>query len=304
MDLADSRQESARDRRVQQQMEEAMRHLPTDLEVLPSPLLLEQMEHEAVQRRSPPAPLVARPNAAVKPSPSSHRKKRRPSCVSASEEESPMAAALKSGAMVSLPADVRAVASNPASSSATALSPRLAAAPPMPSSLAPARCSEGTPDELEQRLRFYACQIKSFRRTSLLYSSPELMEKIKQMEEDCEMAVRQFYCRPPSLTPSHKSAAAAQPTSDLKSGAAPQPTSDLQSGAAAQSTSCLQSGAEAQSTAEMLQSSPDHVSRVLLLQLLLSSPRQVYSLLQSFQRGPRMDRLYNQFQRGLRVDYF
>ncbi|KAK5604201.1 hypothetical protein CRENBAI_021317 [Crenichthys baileyi] len=43
-DLADSRQESARDRWVQQQMEDAMRYLPTDLEVLPSPLLLEQME--------------------------------------------------------------------------------------------------------------------------------------------------------------------------------------------------------------------------------------------------------------------
>ncbi|KAK5604278.1 hypothetical protein CRENBAI_020155 [Crenichthys baileyi] len=35
----------------------------------------------------------------------------------------------------------------------------------------------------------------------------------------------------------------------------------------------------------MLQSSPHHVSRVLLLQLLLSSPCQVYSLLQSFQGG-------------------
>ncbi|MEQ2229035.1 hypothetical protein ILYODFUR_014762 [Ilyodon furcidens] len=49
MDLADSRQESVRDCWVQQQMEEVMRHLPTDLEVLPSPLLLKQMEHEAAQ---------------------------------------------------------------------------------------------------------------------------------------------------------------------------------------------------------------------------------------------------------------
>ncbi|MED6289691.1 hypothetical protein CHARACLAT_005503 [Characodon lateralis] len=57
MDLADSRQESARDRWVQQQVEEAMKHLPTDLEVLPSPLLLEQMAREAVHRRSPPAPI-------------------------------------------------------------------------------------------------------------------------------------------------------------------------------------------------------------------------------------------------------
>ncbi|MEQ2242633.1 hypothetical protein ILYODFUR_037904 [Ilyodon furcidens] len=125
-----SRQVSARDRWVQQQMEEAMRHL----EVLPSPLLLEQMEREAPQCRrvregcsfpplrcSLPAPIPA-----AKPSSSSCRKKRRrgaPSCGSAAEE------------MVSLPADVRAAASKPAYSSAIALSPRLAAPPPMPSSL-------------------------------------------------------------------------------------------------------------------------------------------------------------------------
>ncbi|KAK5622912.1 hypothetical protein CRENBAI_022517 [Crenichthys baileyi] len=66
---------------VQRQKEKAMRHLPTDLEVLPSPLLLEQMERKAAQ-----------------------------------------------------------------------------------------------------------CQIKSFRRTSLMYSSPELMEKIMQMERDYEAA--------------------------------------------------------------------------------------------------------------------
>ncbi|MEQ2177927.1 hypothetical protein GOODEAATRI_008810 [Goodea atripinnis] len=134
------RQESARDRWVQQPMEEVMKHLPTDLEVLPSPLLLEQMEGEAVQCRSPPAPLAAHSDPAVKPSPSSRRKKHRrgaPSCGSAGEE------------VVSLPVDVRAAASKPASSSATANFPRLPAAPPMPSSLAPARCSEATPDELE-----------------------------------------------------------------------------------------------------------------------------------------------------------
>ncbi|KAK5606969.1 hypothetical protein CRENBAI_011949 [Crenichthys baileyi] len=99
MDLADGRQESTRDRWVQQQMEEAMRHLQADLEVLPSPLLLEQMEREAVQRRSPPAPLVARPDLAAKPASFSRRRKRRrgaPSCFSASEEESPMAAVVTS----------------------------------------------------------------------------------------------------------------------------------------------------------------------------------------------------------------
>ncbi|KAK5604693.1 hypothetical protein CRENBAI_012901 [Crenichthys baileyi] len=150
MDLADGRQESARDRWFQ---EEAMRHMPADLEVLPSPLLLKQMEHEAVQRRSPPASLVAHPDLAVEPSSSSRHKnhrRRAASCFSAGEEESPMAAAVTSGSVVSLPADVKAAASIPASSSATALpqSPRLAAAPPMPSSLA--HCSVATPDELEK----------------------------------------------------------------------------------------------------------------------------------------------------------
>ncbi|MED6294909.1 hypothetical protein CHARACLAT_025885 [Characodon lateralis] len=59
LDLADSRQESARDRWVQQQKKEAMKNVPTGLEVLPSPLLLEEIERESVQRRSPPAPLAA-----------------------------------------------------------------------------------------------------------------------------------------------------------------------------------------------------------------------------------------------------
>ncbi|KAK5613450.1 hypothetical protein CRENBAI_021640 [Crenichthys baileyi] len=119
-----------------------MRNLPTDLEVLPSPPLLEQME--------------------PKPSSSSCRRNRRRAGVnswSAGQE------------VVSLPADVRTAASKPASSSATALSarpataskptsssatakfPRLAATLPMPSS---ARCSEATPEELEERLKFFA----------------------------------------------------------------------------------------------------------------------------------------------------
>ncbi|MEQ2238957.1 hypothetical protein ILYODFUR_038778 [Ilyodon furcidens] len=243
MDLADSRQESARDRWVQQQMEEAMKHLPTDLEVLPSPLLLEQMEREAVQRRSTPATLAAHSRPAVKPSPSSRRKKRRrgaPSCGSAGEE------------VVSLPADVRAAASKPASSPATALSARLAAAPSILSSLAPARCSEATPVELEQRLRFYARQIKNFRTTSLMYSSPELVERIRQMERDYETAVRLFYCRQPSPTPSHMSGAAAQSTSCLQNGVtatAEQTTPGLQEAATAeQPTSGLQSAAAEQPT--------------------------------------------------------
>ncbi|MEQ2288916.1 hypothetical protein AMECASPLE_027847 [Ameca splendens] len=112
-DPADMLKADALDRWVEQQEEEAMRNLPTDLEVLPSPLRLEQMEREAVQRRSPPAPLAAHSGPAVKSSASSRRKRRRrgaPSCGSAAEE------------VGSLPAYGRAAASKPASSSATALS--------------------------------------------------------------------------------------------------------------------------------------------------------------------------------------
>ncbi|KAK5601986.1 hypothetical protein CRENBAI_018173 [Crenichthys baileyi] len=121
----------------------------------------EQMEREAVQRRYPPAPLVAHPDSAAKPTSSSRCKKRRrgvTSCCSAGEEVGPM------------PADMRAAASIPASSSATAPS----AALPIPSSLTPAQVSVATPDELEEWLRFFARQIKSFRRVSLLHHSPEL----------------------------------------------------------------------------------------------------------------------------------
>ncbi|KAK5620679.1 hypothetical protein CRENBAI_020390 [Crenichthys baileyi] len=244
------------DRWVQRQKEEAMRNLPKDLEVLPSPLLLEQMEREAVQLRSPPASLVVHQGPAAKPMSSFCRKKHRrgvPSCVSAAEEY-PMATAVTSGAVVSLPAGGRAAASKPASLPATAPSPRLAAPPPMPSSLAPARCSEATPDELEERLRFFARQIKTFRKTSLMYSSPELMERIRQMEEDYGAAVRQFYCRPPPSTPGLQEAAAAaaeQSTPGLQgaaASAAEQSTPGLQGAAAAaaeQSTPGLQGAAAA-----------------------------------------------------------
>ncbi|KAK5615779.1 hypothetical protein CRENBAI_022308 [Crenichthys baileyi] len=159
-----------------------------------------------LRRRSPPVPLAAHFGPALKPSPSSRHNKRRrgaPSC-SAGEE------------VVSLPADVRAAASKPASSPATALSPRLAAAsmppsspatalsprlaaaPLMPSSLAPAQCSEAAPDELGGK-RFkggFSRQIKSFRKTSLLYSSPELMGGIRQMEEDYGTAGAVFLEQP------------------------------------------------------------------------------------------------------------
>ncbi|KAK5615046.1 hypothetical protein CRENBAI_006724 [Crenichthys baileyi] len=72
------------------------------------------------------------------------------------------------------------------------------------------------------------------------------MQRIKQMEEDYETAVRLFYCRPPSPTPSHMSAAAEQPTSGLQRAAAAQSTSCLQTAAAAaeQSKPGLQPAAE------------------------------------------------------------
>ncbi|KAK5610401.1 hypothetical protein CRENBAI_005235 [Crenichthys baileyi] len=69
----------------------------------------------------------------------------------------------------------------------------------------PQHCLPGSLQQLEQ---FFARQIKSFRRTSLMYFSPELMERIRQMEGDYETAIRQFYCRPPS-TPGLQGAAGA-----------------------------------------------------------------------------------------------
>ncbi|KAK5599818.1 hypothetical protein CRENBAI_015067 [Crenichthys baileyi] len=194
-----------------------------------------------LRRRSSP-PL----HTAVKPSSSSRRKKRRrgaPSCVSASEEESPTAAAATPGAVTSLLVGGRVAATKPASSSATALSLRLAAAPPMPSSPAPARCSEAAPDELEQQLRFFARQIKTFRKTSLLYSSPELMERIRQMEEDYGTA-------PTSGFQSAAAAASEQPTPGLQGAASEQPTSGLQSAAAAAAAAVEQPTSGLQSTAE------------------------------------------------------
>ncbi|KAK5603517.1 hypothetical protein CRENBAI_005931 [Crenichthys baileyi] len=99
--------------------------------------------------------------------------------------------------------------------------------------------------ELEQWLRFFACRIKSFRRTSFMYSSPELMERIRQMEGDYETAIRQFYCQQPSPGLQGAAAAAEQPTPGLQgAAAAEQPTSGLQSAAAEQSTPGLQPAVE------------------------------------------------------------
>ncbi|KAK5608767.1 hypothetical protein CRENBAI_020505 [Crenichthys baileyi] len=226
LDLADKQKDDALDRWVERQKEEAMRNLPTDLKVqrvqegcsVPPPQL----------RRSPPASVPA-----AKPSSSSRRRNRQSSGVNsrwAGEE------------VVSLPASV-------ARGEIKVSQARCSS--PIPSS---ARCFEATPEELEEGLRFFARQIKSFRKTSFLYFSPEQMQRIKQMEEDYETAIRLFYCRPPSPTPSHMSAAAEQPTSGLQSAAASSPR-------------------HVSRALLLLLSSPRHVSRALLL--LLSSPRHV-----------------------------
>ncbi|KAK5601384.1 hypothetical protein CRENBAI_000449 [Crenichthys baileyi] len=223
LDLADGRQESARDRWVQQQREEAMRHLPANLEVLPSPLLLEQMECEAVQCRSLPAPLVAHPDLAEKPTSSSRQ-----------ETSAPSTFLLFS--------------------TLTSLSARLATPLPKLSSHSPAQDSVATPDELEECLRYCACQIKSFRRASLLYFSPEPTDKVREIEEDYRTAVRQLYCRPPPSSPCLQSAATEQPTPGLQTGAAARPMPGLQGAAAVKPTPSLQGAAAAEQPTPGLQS--------------------------------------------------
>ncbi|KAK5621496.1 hypothetical protein CRENBAI_003998 [Crenichthys baileyi] len=99
------RKADALDHWVERQKQEAMRNLPTDLEVLPSPLLLEQMEREAAQRQrvregcsvSPPQLRCSPPASvpAAKPSSSSCRRNRRRAGVSQSAGEE----------VVSLPAE-------------------------------------------------------------------------------------------------------------------------------------------------------------------------------------------------------
>ncbi|KAK5600597.1 hypothetical protein CRENBAI_010403 [Crenichthys baileyi] len=240
-DPADKLKADALDRWVQRQKEEAMSYLPFDLEVVPSPLLLEMelapagpgsgcdvvdlftflsREAEKTLRRSAglSVPKSAYDGSRLAtPCPGTGPLRRRSS-------SPPIHTAMKPSPSSFL---WLAAASSPASSPATALSARLPA-PPMPSSLAPAHSTESSPDELEERLRFYARQIKSFRTTSIMYSSPVLMERIRQMERDYETAVRQFYCRPPPPTSGPQSAAAEQPTSGPQSAAAEQPTSGSQ----------------------------------------------------------------------------
>ncbi|KAK5615406.1 hypothetical protein CRENBAI_001668, partial [Crenichthys baileyi] len=236
MELADSRQESARDLAP---AGPGSGRGAVDLFTFLS------REVEKTLRRSAG---LSHSGPALKPSPSSRRKKRRrgaPSC-SAGEE------------VVSLPADVRAAAGRPASSPATAPSPRLAAAPPMPSSLTPARCSEATPEELEERIRFVAQQIKTFRETSLMYSSPELMERIGAVHARTPGSCAAAEQPTPGLQGA--AAAAEQPTPGLQgaAAAAEQPTPGLQGAAAAaeQPTPGLQGAAAA---AEQPTAGPEHL---------------------------------------------
>ncbi|KAK5606114.1 hypothetical protein CRENBAI_000300 [Crenichthys baileyi] len=226
MELADSRQESARDRWVRQEMKEAMKCLPTDLEVVPSPLLLEEME------LAPASPGSGR--GAVDLFAFLSREAERTLRHSAGLSV-PQSAYDGSGLAIPCPG--------------TGPLRRRSLPAPMAAHSGPAVKPSPSSRRKKRRRGAPSCsageEIKTFRRTSLIYSSPELMERIRQMEGDYETAVRQFYCRPPSPTPSHKSAAAAQPTSDLQRAAAAQPMSCLQSGAAAeQSTPGLQSAVE------------------------------------------------------------
>ncbi|MEQ2304015.1 hypothetical protein AMECASPLE_022702 [Ameca splendens] len=115
------------------------------------------------------------------------------------------------------------------------------------------------PEKLEERLRFYARQIK-IRRASLLYSSPELTAKVREMEEDYRTAhlhPLQLFRALLQSSPRQlfQSAAAVQPTSGLQSSAAAkQPTPGLQHFAAdEQPTPSLQSFAAAEQPTPGLQ---------------------------------------------------
>ncbi|MEQ2251546.1 hypothetical protein ILYODFUR_012046 [Ilyodon furcidens] len=112
---------------------------------------------------------------ASKPTSSSHCRKRRrgaaPSCQTVKEE-----------VVMSTAAAAVTVFSTPPS--ATAQSPRLTVDPPMLSPLPPVHVSH---------------KLKFFSRTVLLHPSPELMEKVREVEENYEAAVRQFYSTPQLL---------------------------------------------------------------------------------------------------------
>ncbi|MEQ2307996.1 hypothetical protein AMECASPLE_023761 [Ameca splendens] len=74
----------------------------------------------------------------------------------------------------------------------------------------------------------FACQIRGFRRAIHLHPSPELKEKLREIE-NYETTVRQFYCSPPLSTAGLQNAVA-QPAAGLQSAVA-QPTAGLQSSA-------------------------------------------------------------------------
>ncbi|KAK5619308.1 hypothetical protein CRENBAI_015535 [Crenichthys baileyi] len=103
--------------------------------------------------------------------------------------------------------------------------------PPRPSlSSSPAQVSLATPDELEERFGLFVCQLWRFRRSIHLSPSPELVEILREMEDDYEKAMRVFYSCASSFLP-HLQSTAAEPPSCLQS-------------AAAKLASCLQSAAD------------------------------------------------------------
>ncbi|KAK5613343.1 hypothetical protein CRENBAI_023517 [Crenichthys baileyi] len=171
MDLADKKQDSGLDCWVQQQKEEALKHLPDDLEVLPSPLLLKQMEREAAKRHFCSSPL----DLAVEPRSSSCCRKHKRGAVSSlptAKKEFPMSVAATAGVEVLMPADARVAAGSPVHLSPTVTSfrlspaktavPRAAVVPPIPPPLPPAHIFMATPDELEECLRMFAHKLKFF----------------------------------------------------------------------------------------------------------------------------------------------
>ncbi|KAK5605598.1 hypothetical protein CRENBAI_009480 [Crenichthys baileyi] len=84
------------------------------------------------------------------------------------------------------------------------------------------------------------------------------------MEEDYETAVRQFYCRPPSPTPSHKSAAAEPSKPGLQNGAAAQSIAPpLPSKSASTSSTCHRGRRKRDASAQVIGGPGDASAQVI-----------------------------------------
>ncbi|KAK5617645.1 hypothetical protein CRENBAI_002381 [Crenichthys baileyi] len=199
-----------------------------------------------------------------------------------------MSAAVTSGTVVSLLADVETTASIPVSLSATSVCPRLAADPPAPSLLLPTHITVATPDELEERLRFYARQLKNFRATralqlsnprqaarELLHGSHHVSEALLPLQSSCHVSRALLQSSPCHVSRAllHSSQfrrhvsvrCRADPCVQAESHLPPSVSSprSSQSAAAELPTSCLLSAAAAE------QPTPCQVWRVLQMNLLL-----------------------------------